>query len=197
MPRSVTFCLALAFGLGACSGGPHGTAERRRRAGTPAATSVALRTCTDAHAGKGFTGLPRLTGASPRQAIRFVGYPDPRSQPPAVRAPEFYGHDGRFQLLKVLVVAATNTTVTVVVPRVERGKVSLLYDTEKLDRLPGTGEPVAMSQGGPAVTFQGCNDPDIGFPGYFLVDGPRCVRLDLHLRDEVTRVSLPFGVRDC
>lgn len=56
------------------------------------------------------------------------------------------------------------------VPEPERGRVALLYDAPRADSADGEVQ----------VTFEACDDPDTGFPGYFLVAGPRCVELEVH-----------------
>jgi hypothetical protein len=149
-----------------------------------------LRTCETAARGSA-PEFQRLTTARPSAAIVFVN-PIGSGQ----RDPRFYEPlgDGRFQGIKVLVGVATGSTVTLVVPESERGRVALLYDTP----LPDSADWLyGMAEGETQVTFEACDDPNTGFPGEFLVAGPRCVELDVHLGDEVDRVSLPFGVDDC
>lgn len=159
----------------------------------PAPTSppgrALLRTCETAAHGSN-PAFRRLTTASPAAAIVFVnslasGQSDPRFyEPPG---------NGRFRRIKVFVGVAPGSTVTVVVPEPERGRVALLYDTPTD---PST-ELFEMTDGEIQVTFEACDDPDTGFPGFFLVAGPRCVELEVHLGSEVGRILLPFGVEDC
>ncbi len=149
-----------------------------------------VRTCETAAHGNS-PEFARLTTASPAAAIVFVN-PLPSEQ----RDPRYYEPlgDGRFRPIKVLVGVATGSTVTVLVPEPERGRVALLYDALSPNSADGL---YGMAEGEIQVTFEACNDPDTGFPGYFLVAGPRCVELDVHLGDEVDRVLVPFGVDDC
>lgn len=165
--------------------------------GTPASTPppadsaarTARRTCETAAHGSA-PAFHRLTTASPAAAIAFVGVPT------ELRDPRYYEPlgDGRFRPVKVLVGVATGSTVTVVVPEPGRGRVALLYERPQPDSADGS---YTMAEGEVEVSFEACDDPDTGFPGYFLLAGPRCVELDVHLGDEVERVVLPFGVDDC
>ncbi len=148
-----------------------------------------LRTCETAAHGSN-PAFQQLTTASPAAAIVFVnplasGQSDPRFYEPL--------GDGRFRRIKVLVGVAPGSTVTVVVPEPERGRVALFYDTPT----DISTELFGMAEGEIQVTFEACDDPNTGFPGYFLVAGPRCVDLEVHLGSEVGRILLPFGVEDC
>jgi hypothetical protein len=163
------------------------------------AVRTLVRTCETAARGSA-PEFRQLTTASPAAAIVFVGLQcaDCRAGPvtPEQRDPSYYEPfgNGRFRLNKVLVGVATGSTVTVIVPEAERSRVALLYDTPLSLSADGL---YAMTEGESQVTFEACDDPNTGFPGEFLVAGPRCVELEVHLGDAVDRVLLPFGVDDC
>jgi hypothetical protein len=191
----------LASGLAALMLAACGDDAGRPPAAPPAGndTRTVVRTCETAARGSA-PEFQRLSTASPAAAIVFVGLrcADCRAGPvlPEQRDPRHYEPlgNGRFRLNKVLVGVATGSTVTLVVPESERGHVSLLYDTPLTLSADGL---YTMAEGETHVTFEACDAPDTGFPGEFLVAGPRCAALDVHLGDEVDRVMLPFGVDDC
>jgi len=151
---------------------------------------VIVRTCETAVDGTN-PEFERLNSASPAAAIVFINplaseQTDPRYYEPL--------GDGRFQPIKVLVGIAAGSIVTVTVPEAERDHVALLYDVPRSDSTDGR---YSLADGEIQVTFQACEDPDTGFPGHFLVAGPRCVGLDVHLGDDVDRVFVPFGMAEC
>jgi len=149
-----------------------------------------VRTCETAAHGMN-PEFGRLTSANPAAAIVFVN-PQASEQ----TDPRYYEPlgDGRFHPIKVLVGVATGSIVTVTVPEPERDRVALLYDAPRADSTDGR---YTMADGEVQVTFEACDDPDTGFPGYFLVAGPRCVELEVQLGNDVDRIFLPFGISDC
>lgn len=118
------------------------------------------------------------------------------------------GRPGRYYPQKVLVLARAGSTVTLVVPRSERG-IALLYGRDDW-RIPYV-RGYRLVDGERAVTFHACRagEPSFvpgkhrpvgrwtGFNGGLVVAGPQCARLRVrtHRRDWTVRV--PFGVRSC
>lgn len=191
----------LASGLAALMLAACGDDAARSPTAPPAGSQprTVLRTCETAARGSA-PEFRQLSTANPAAAIVFVGLQcaDCRAGPvpPEQRDPRCYEPlgNGRFRLNKVLVGVATGSTATVIVPESERGRVAFLYDAPLPDSADGL---FTMAEGETQVTFEACDDPGTGFPGEFLVAGPRCVELDVHLADAVDRVVLPFGVDDC
>jgi len=87
------------------------------------------------------------------------------------------------------------TTATLVVPPAERPYVSLRYVRRDLS------SPLRVAQGEVAVTFEACapsSVPPTQFNGGFVVAGPRCARLEVHIagHPEPLELRVPFG-RPC
>jgi hypothetical protein len=93
--------------------------------------------------------------------------------------------------IKVLVVVDKGAVVTLRVVRADREGVSLGYR-------PGR-EARRVADGLPAMTFYGCHPsdwrPHTQFNGVFIVDGPRCAHLEVHVpgRPEPIPLAISFG----
>jgi len=149
-----------------------------------------VRTCETAAHGTN-PAFEHLDSTRPAAAIAFVNPPIPEHIDPSYYEPL---GNGRYRPIKVLVGVAAGSTVTVTVPESARRHVALLYDSPRVESTDGR---YSLSDGEVEVTFEGCDDPDTGFPGSFLVAGPRCVELELRLGDDVERIMLAFGVSTC
>lgn len=106
---------------------------------------------------------------------------------------------GRANPLKVLVVVDPNAAPTVTIAPRSRAYASLGYNAiRQKDR---TGVPLAV--GTQSVRFQACRlvrsrepwNRGTQFPGYFLVNGARCVYVDVATQGKVLRRKLSFGAR--
>lgn len=190
--------LALVTAGCADDGDDRAARAQRRVVGTTRACETAVISYTGPR-------LPTPSGGTPAQAITFVGLGTEHAPSSEERDPTFYsprGEGGPLAALKTAVHVAPGTEVTVSVPRHQQDEVALLYrpgDVEP-DGTSATGQRLfRLDQGETRVTFEACPDQREGsiFTGYFLVDGPRCVRLDVRLGNERERVSVPFGVVRC
>ena len=124
--------------------------------------------------------------------VTFIGLRSVESAKPS----RFVPKSGRSQGQKVLAVVRNGTSVTVQVSPEEH--VALLYD-------PKTFSAHSVSEGDSAVTLESCKagESPFGaqaakhatqFNGGFIVDGPRCVRIDVQVAGGVTGTrSIPFG----
>lgn len=114
--------------------------------------------------------------------------------------------EGKFRSIKVLAVVDVGAEVTVSVPASDRPHAALLYDPSAF-REDGL---YALSDGDPEVTFRSCAKGEnpflrFGYPegptqfnGALIVDGPRCLRLDVTPAGEPPiAVVIPLGVGSC
>jgi|SRR5688572_11733781 len=101
--------------------------------------------------------------------------------------------------LKVLVVVDPNAGPTVTIAPRSRGYAALGYNG--IHRKGSTGVPLA--DGTPSVRFRACRavpsrepwNRGTQFGGYFLVNGARCVHVDVATQGKVLRRKLSFGAR--
>jgi ribosomal protein L39E len=91
---------------------------------------------------------------------------------------------------KVLAIVRGGATVTVSVARQARGYVSLAYDPALFDASPG------VRDGDPAVRFRACRE-ETQFNGAFLVEGRRCVAVEIRWDGRRERRVASFGRRRC
>jgi hypothetical protein len=104
---------------------------------------------------------------------------------------------GRGNPLKVLVVVDPNAGPTVTIAPRSRAYASLGYNS--IRQQDSTGVPLAA--GTKSVRFRACRlvrsrepwNRGTQFPGYFLVNGPRCVYVDVATQGKVLRRKLSFG----
>jgi len=113
--------------------------------------------------------------------------------------------EGKYRGLKVLAVVDQGMEVTVSISPPDVGHVALLYDQSAF-RDDGL---YALSDGDRAVTFQACAegespfkrfgvaDGPTQFNGGFIVDGPRCVTLEVASSGSLKQISISFGVGRC
>jgi hypothetical protein len=175
--RRVLLVLVLLLGSGAfggCVGGAasHGTRTTARAARPAAAQPIPLRGCETSAYGD--------LGRTPVNRVGPIGFVDSWSntQPIGER------RGSRIRPTKVLVVVDVGATVTVTIPDVERDSLRLLYAAPTPDSPDGFYE---FAAGENATTFQAClpgqkpfgDHPQTQFPGYFLVTGPGCYRVDV------------------
>ncbi|HEX6310603.1 MAG TPA: hypothetical protein VF152_03165 [Acidimicrobiia bacterium] len=101
--------------------------------------------------------------------------------------------------LKSPVIVAAGATVEVSIPVSEQHAVALLFggDGDPVETLPSGERLFRLEQGETSVLFNGCAGRVTPFPGYFLVDGPRCVQLDVQIGSERERIDVGFGVAGC
>jgi hypothetical protein len=111
-----------------------------------------------------------------------------RTQP----ASTFASRKGRYQGQKALAVVDPGAVVRIVVPDSERGRLSLLYGSGSSE--DGTNW-YAVSEGTMSVTLRACRDRETQFAGGFVVAGPHCAAIDVHVRGrrEPLHRLLPFG----
>jgi len=98
--------------------------------------------------------------------------------------------------VKLLLLLDNATTATLVVPAAERPYVSLTYGRVGLLEIARR-----VADGHVAVTFEACapsSVPQTQFNGGFVVAGPRCARLEVHVAGspEPLELRVPFG-RPC
>jgi hypothetical protein len=103
--------------------------------------------------------------------------------------------DGRYPRVKVLLAVDNGVTLTLSVPPSERAFVGLSYDRDAPSWAAGW---LPVAAGDPAVTFEGCppgDYPHTQFNGSVVVAGPRCARLEVHVRGraEPHALRVPFG----
>jgi hypothetical protein len=111
------------------------------------------------------------------------------------------------RVLKVLAIVRADERVTLVVPRAERDRLSLLYDTSE----PGPRRPLRLSDGTWSVRFIPCTRSEEWLPGErypdprgtqfnggFFVRGPHCAAVDVWAdgTQEAKRRWLPLGTGD-
>jgi hypothetical protein len=116
--------------------------------------------------------------------VAFVGM---RNGLSAARAPH-----------KVLVVVDPNAAPTVTIAIRSRAYAALGYNG-----IRHSGGRVPLAHGTLSVRFQACRavrsrepwNRGTQFPGYFLVDGARCVHVDVATQGRVLRRKLSFGAR--
>ncbi|MGH8985240.1 MAG: hypothetical protein ACRDY6_15360 [Acidimicrobiia bacterium] len=127
--------------------------------------------------------------------MKFIGNPPRAVSDRAAYQPR----PGRFVALKSPVIVAAGAAVTVTIPGSEWDAVALLFggDGDPVETLPSGQRLFRLEQGETSVLFEGCPDRVSPFTGYFLVDGPRCVRLDIELGGQTERIVVPFGVAEC
>jgi hypothetical protein len=117
-------------------------------------------------------------------------------------AGDFASVDGKYRSIKALAVVDVGVEVTVSVSAVDRLHGGLIYDPSAFrdDGLYSLGE------GEPAVTFQSCSEGQnpLGFEGPtqfnggFVVDGPRCLTLDVASHGEPPlRLVISLGKGSC
>jgi hypothetical protein len=108
------------------------------------------------------------------------------------------GRPGYFEPIKFVLVLENAQVATIQVPAAERAHVALLYATRGgLGRYGFT----RVVDGLPAVRFEACAPSEVRytqFNGGFVVDGPRCAELEVHVRGRAQPYPLriPFG-RPC
>lgn len=106
---------------------------------------------------------------------------------------------GRGNPLKVLVVVDPNAAPTVTIAPRSRAYAALGYN--RISHGGGGGVPLA--DGTHSVRFRACGavrsrepwNRGTQFPGYFLVNGARCVHVDVATQGKVLRRKLSFGAR--
>jgi hypothetical protein len=101
--------------------------------------------------------------------------------------------DGRPALAKVPVVLAPGATLELSVSAHRRGEVGLGYTA-------GTRAPARVAAADPAVRFEACfGDVPTGWPGAFVLDGPRCVSFVMRVGGELrpVRRTVAFGRGAC
>jgi len=179
--------------LAACTG-DHDGGDDAGAARSVRRPPAATRTCgtaafgpTDAH--------PVVADAGPARAIDVIGNTPADASDPSAYEPR----PGEFAALKSPVIVAAGATVTVSVPRSDQAVVALLFggDDDPVETLPSGDRLFRLDQGETSVQFEGCPDRVSPFTGYFLVDGPRCVRLDVQLGSQNERILVPFGMTEC
>jgi hypothetical protein len=120
----------------------------------------------------------------------------------AAPAGDFGSVDGKYRSIKALAVVDIGVEVTVSVSPVDRPHGGLIYDPSAFrdDGLYSLGE------GESAVTFQSCSegqnplgfDGPTQFNGGFIVDGPRCLTLDVAPDGEPTlQLVVSVGAGSC
>ena len=116
------------------------------------------------------------------------------------RARDFQRRPGGYDAVKELVVIRTGSTATVSIPRFEWKYVAFLYDPAASPS-GNRGRWWLISDGERAVTFRACRQGEspygsgpTQYNGGFIVDGPRCVALDVRIGDQMPkRVVVSFG----
>jgi len=106
---------------------------------------------------------------------------------------------GRYLAVKTLAVVERGAEVTVAVPPAHRSHVALLYDPSSFhdDGL------YSLADGEPSVTFHACGHGEgspgpTQFNGGLIVDGPRCVSLDVTAAGGTPRTAfVSLGGRSC
>jgi hypothetical protein len=106
---------------------------------------------------------------------------------------------GQANPLKVLVVVDPNARATVTIASRSRAYAALGYNS--IRRKDSSGVP--LTDGTQSVRFQSCRlvrsrepwNRGTQFPGYFLVNGARCVHIEVATQGTVLRRKLSFGVR--
>ena len=101
---------------------------------------------------------------------------------------------------KILVVVEPNRVVTVTIATRSRARAALGYNEIQT----GTGR-IPLTRGTSSVRFEACGvvvsravwNRGTQFPGYFLVDGPRCVHVEVRAGGKLIRRALGFGVARC
>jgi hypothetical protein len=101
---------------------------------------------------------------------------------------------------KILVVVEPNRVVTVTIAARSRARAALGYNEiqTRTGRIP-------LASGTNAVRFEACAavasravwNRGTQFPGYFLVNGPRCVHVEIRAGGKLIRRALRFGVASC
>jgi hypothetical protein len=163
---------------------------------SPTAQAVTVRTCrTSVYGRLGPNWRNRSIGVGP---LAFAWLRAAAREP----AGDFRKHPGGgYDAVKELVVIRTDSTATVSIPRFEWPYVALLYDP--------TASPSGqhhrwwlMSDGERADTFRACRAGEspygsgpTQYNGGFIVDGPRCVALDIQVENSPPkRVVASFGM---
>jgi hypothetical protein len=101
---------------------------------------------------------------------------------------------------KVLVVVEPNRVATLTVATRSRARAALGYNEIRM----GAGR-IPLARGTNAVRFEACGavasravwNRGTQFPGYFLVNGPRCVHVEIRSGGKLIRRALRFGVTRC
>ena len=148
-----------------------------------------VRTCSSsAHGdlGRGWRERAVVAGQ-----IAFLGGTGSRS------AVQRYG-PGTARPLKVLVIVDANAALTVTIAPRSRAHAALGYN-----RISHNGTGVPLADGTQSVLFRACRpvssrepwNRGTQFPGYFLVEGARCVHVDIATQGKVLRRKLSFGAR--
>jgi hypothetical protein len=185
--------LALAALLSVCGGGtttnqPSTPTGTRGVGGAPGSDAVYVRTCDTSVYGTLATGWERhAVVAGP---IAFVGL----GGKGRISAKVLAADRGPTDILKVLVVVATHTRVTVSVDPSASGHVALSYDPSRFDAR-------RIEDGERAVTFDACGDGGtrfgdgrgIQFNGGLIVDGPLCADLNVQWSGGSRHVPLSLG----
>jgi hypothetical protein len=102
---------------------------------------------------------------------------------------------------KILVVVEPRRVATLTIAAGSRGHAALGYNDI---RHTGTGR-VPLTSGTNAVRFEACGavasraawNRGTQFPGYFLVEGPRCVHVEIRSGGKLIRRALRFGATRC
>jgi hypothetical protein len=192
-PQDRHSCVAMTGLLAACTG-DHDGGDDAGAARSVRRPPAATRTCgtaafgpTDAH--------PVVADAGPARAIDVIGNTPADASDPSAYEPR----PGEFAALKLPVIVAAGATVTVSVPRSDQAVVVLLFggDDDPVETLPSGDRLFRLDQGETSVQFEGCPDRVSPFTGYFLVAGPRCVRLDVQPGSQNERILVPFGMTEC
>ena len=101
---------------------------------------------------------------------------------------------------KILVVVEPSRVATVTIATRSRARAALGYNKLRT----GTGT-IPLTRGTNAVRFEACGavasravwNRGTQFPGYFLVNGPRCVHVEIRSGGKLIRRALRFGVARC
>jgi hypothetical protein len=187
--------LAATAALSACDTGATERAEPRRR---PAADSRpppadTVRNCRTAVYGKLAQSTRKDAVTAGPVSLLALGGERPAEVEPAGE-------------VKVLVLIQTGQSATVVVPKGERGRLSLLYDLG-----PGPNRPLRLSDGTVSARFNACtasedwvegkpypDEHETQFNGGFFVRGAQCAMLEVWVDEQArpARVGLGVGIGD-
>ncbi|MDQ3934675.1 MAG: hypothetical protein M3340_08610 [Actinomycetota bacterium] len=106
---------------------------------------------------------------------------------------QYRRRDGRDPGVKAGLVVEPGTEVVLSVDKRDRRKASLVYR-------PATRGAERVAEGDRSIRFKACfDDEPTGWPGGFVLAGPRCVRivLDIKGQSEPVRRRLEFGRDSC
>jgi len=170
----------------------------------PAGTASVTLGCADATEGQESPGWLGTSNATVFGGP--VAWPELRNFASHVPQSSYKARHGLVQGVKALIAVSLGHVVRVVIPTVERSRLSMDYTfipTRAV--LDGYGY-FRVSDGASQVTFRSCSpgsyhDPQTAFAGAFLVAGTQCARIDIYVGSSSTplRRQIPFGVpeRSC